>query len=96
MSTGREIQVTVRAAHATLLEEAVASGEYGSIADAFADALDTWARRHLDRAEALAEVRAMVGASINDPTPSLSLAEVDAHLEAFFRNVEKSRADEAA
>lgn len=96
MTEPDRITLTLPADTSLALRQAVADGEYGSVEDAVADALSTWRHRHEDRAETLAEIRAMVGASIHDPRPSLSLDEVDAHMDAFFRNVSRSRADEAA
>ena len=90
------LTLTVPAHLAAAIRDAVAAGEYSSPEAALADALEIWSRRHEEREETLAELKAMIGASIHDPRPSLSLAEVDAHLEAFFRNVEASRSDEAA
>ena len=90
------LTVSIPAPLARALRDAVAAGEYPSADAALADALERWTHRHEERQEAFAELKAMIGASIHDPRPSLSLAEVDAHLEAFFRNVEASRSDEAA
>lgn len=77
------------------LQAAVEAGEYASPEDAVGDALRVWQRRHKDRAEELAWVKARIKASLADPRPSLSGEEVDAHLEAFFANAER-QADEAA
>lgn len=92
------LTLTIPAELAAALREAVAANEYASPDEAVADALATWARRVEDREEELAWIRAKVRAAIHDPRPSLSLEQVDAHLDAFFRNVEesKSNADEVA
>lgn len=96
MSESEPLSLTIPSPFANALRDAVAAGEYASLDEALADALATWSRREEEREEGLAEIRAMVGASMNDPRPTLSLDEVDAHLDAFFRNVEQSRNDEAA
>lgn len=96
MAASESLTLTIPQHFADELREAVAAGEYASADDALADALSTWARRKEDREEGMAEIRAMVAASIHDPRPSLSLDEVDAHLDALFRNVEASRNNEAA
>ena len=80
---------------ASALREAVSAGEYASLDEAFADALTAWARRHEDQEEAAAWIRARIRASIADPRPSLSPAEVRAHMKKVSA---RSRAtdDEAA
>ena len=96
MSDHDPLTLTIPADLSRALREAAAAGECGSADDALADALATWARRHEDREEELACVKASVRAAIHDPRPSSSLEEVDAHLDAFFKNVEAASADEAA
>ena len=90
------LTLAVPAHLARALTAAVEAGEYASLDHALGDALERWTKRHEDAEEAQAELKAMIAASIHDPRPSLTLAEVDAHLDAFFRNVEASRSDEAA
>lgn len=77
------------------LRQAVADGEYGSIDDALADALARWGRRHEEREEELAWIRAKVSASLADPEPDLSEEEVDERLRLMFEAHDR-RADEAA
>lgn len=98
MASRETISVSLPAELGLALREAVAKGEYPSVDDAAADALTTWARRHQDREEDLAWVKARIKASIIDPRPSLSGEEVDAYLEELFKADEAAerRSDEAA
>lgn len=96
MAASEPLTLKITSNFADALRAAVETGEYASVDDALSDALETWSRREEDREEAMLEMRAMVAASIHDPRPSLSLADVDAHLDALFRNVEASRDNEAA
>jgi Arc/MetJ-type ribon-helix-helix transcriptional regulator len=90
------LTLAVPAYLARAVATAVEAGEYASVEHALEDALERWSRRHEDAEEAQAELEVMIAASIHDPRPSLTLAEVDARLDAFFRNVEASRSAEAA
>lgn len=90
------LAVTIPAELVAALRDAVGSGEYPDTDAALADALTTWARRHQDREESQAWLRAKVQSALHDPRASLNLKDVDAHMEAFFRNVERARNDEAA
>lgn len=76
------------------LRQAVADGEYGSVDDALADALARWGRRHEEREEELAWIRAKVHASLLDPRPRLSMDEVRAHMDEVFKNARQQ--DDAA
>lgn len=76
------------------LRQAVADGEYGSVEDAVADALSGWQRRHEDRAEELAWVKAKIRSSLLDPRPSLSMEQVRSHMDEVFRRAK--RQDDAA
>lgn len=98
MASRETVSIQIPAHLAAALREAVAVGEYASVDEAAADALTTWARRHADREEELAWVKARIKASIIDPRPSLSGAEVDAYLDALFEADEAAerRSDEAA
>lgn len=89
------LTLTIRPDHSQALREAVAEGEYSSIDDAVAEALATWQRRHEERAEELAWMRAKVQASLADPDPDLSEEEVDERLRRMFEQAER-QADEAA
>ena len=90
-----DLRLTIPPDLATLLREAVAAGEFPSVDAALADALETWGRRHEERAENLAWLKARLLSARLDPRPLLSQAEVDDKLKAFFAAAEKA-ADEAA
>lgn len=95
MAADDPITLMLSAEASRRLREAVADGEYGSVEDALEDALGAWGRRHEDRAEALAMIKARIAASLDDPRPSLSLADVEARMQALYRR-ERARNDEAA
>ena len=86
---------TLTADASRALRQAVADGEFASVDDALADALAAWARRHEEREEELAWIKAQIAVSLIDPGPTLSEKEVDQRLEAFFDAAER-RDHEAA
>ena len=89
------LTVTLKAHHAEALRSAVASSEYPTIEDALADALDSWAGREEQRADDLLWMKAKINAALDDPSPSLSIDEVKAHMEAVYANA-RARRNEAA
>ena len=95
MSASEPLHVTIPPDYAAALRDAVAAGEYASLDEALADALSAWSRREDEHEEELAWIKAKVRASIADPRPSLSLAEVRAHMDAVFARA-RSDGDEAA
>lgn len=95
MSDDGPLTVTLPAHQAEALRSAVASGEYACVGDALADALAAWAEREERRADDLLWMRAKINASLDDPSPSLTSEEVEAHLNAVFAN-SRARRNEAA
>lgn len=95
MAARETVTVTIPADLAHALREATASGEYPSADEALSDALAMWSRRHEEQEEAEAWVRAKINAALDDPSPSLSMEEVEHHLKGVFANARKRR-DEAA
>lgn len=91
MSEEGRLTVTLLPEISRALGDAVEAGEYGSIDDALADAFATWSHRHEDREEELAWVKARIHASLDDPRPSLTIEEVEAHMKAVFANAQKRR-----
>ena len=93
MSGSETLSVTIPIELADALRAAVGSGEFPTTDDALVDALTTWMRRQADRDDDLAWIRAKIRASIADPSPSLSAAQV----RAYLKKVEaRSRIDDDA
>lgn len=84
MPAAEKIAITLPPDMLQLLRAAVAAGEYASTSEAVRDAVRSWQRQRLEDAERLAALRARVAASLADPRPALSEAEVDARLAALF------------
>jgi antitoxin ParD1/3/4 len=84
MQSAEKISITLPPDMLRLIREAVAAGEYASTSEALRDAVRAWQRQRLEDAERLAALRARTQASLADPAPSLSEAEVDARLAALF------------
>ncbi len=85
MQSAEKISITLPPDMLRLIREAVAAGEYASTSEALRDAVRTWQHQRLEDAERLAALRARAQASLADPAPSLSEADVDARLAARVR-----------
>ena len=84
MQSAEKISITLPPDMLRLIREAVAAGEYASTSEALRDAVRTWQHQRLEDAERLAALRARAQASLADPAPSLSEADIDARLAALF------------
>jgi len=73
------------------IRESVESDEYASASEALRDAVRAWQRQRLDDAERLEAIRARVRRSIDDPRPSMTGKQVDAHFKALFAKTAKVR-----
>lgn len=78
------------------LRKSVEVGHYASVDAAMQDAVRTWQRVQQDRAERLAAIKARIEASLNDPRPTLTGAEIDQHFTSFLAGPVKLPGDEAA
>jgi antitoxin ParD1/3/4 len=93
MDSTEELTVSIPKAMMRLIRETVASGEFASPDEALRDAVRVWERHRLENAEVLSAIRARVHRSLEDPRPNLTLAEVDARLDAMFARAEKESGD---
>ena len=79
-----ELTVMVTAEMEQELRVCVGTGEYGSTSEAVRDALRLWKRKREEHVETLADIRARIRRSLDDPRPCLTSEEVDAELDALF------------
>ena len=91
-----ELTVRVTAEMEREIRACVGTGEYGSTSEAVRDALRLWKRKRDEHAETLADIRARIRRSLDDPRPDLTLEEVDAELDEAFARAEQSRLSGAA
>lgn len=96
MAAAEKISITLTPEMLRLVEAAVEAGEFASVSEALRDAVRVWQRAREERAERLEAIRARIRQSIDDPRPRLTLDEVDARLEAVFRELEAKENDAAA
>ncbi|MDP4024216.1 type II toxin-antitoxin system ParD family antitoxin [Methylobacterium sp. NEAU 140] len=73
------------------LRESVEAGAHATIDDALGAAVRAWQRQRREDAEHLETIRARIRRSLDDPRPSLSLEEVEAHMEALFAETRRDR-----
>ena len=79
-----ELTVSISPEMERELRACVGTGEYGSTSEAVRDALRLWKRKREEHAETLADIRARIRRSLDDPRPCLTSEEVDAELDALF------------
>lgn len=96
MPSSENLTVTVPAELAAALRDAVATGEYPDLDAALADALAGWSRRHEDREENLAWLKASILRARLDPAPDLSEEEFEARMQTFYTAAERAADNEAA
>lgn len=89
MQTAEKISITMTPEQLRAVRESVEAGEYASTSEVMRDAVRLWQRQRQEDTERLNVIRARIRRSLDDPRPSLSLEEVDAHLEELFAQAEK-------
>lgn len=93
MQAAEKISITLTSEQLRAVRESVALGEYASTSEVLRDAVRLWQRQREEHAERLNAIRARIRHSLDDPRPSLTLDQVDAHLEELFSEAEKSVKD---
>lgn len=86
---GETISITLAPDTLRAVRESVEAGEYASV-DALLDAA-VQALQRQQNAEQLDSIRARIRRSLDDPRPSLSIDEVEAHMEALFAQARDER-----
>lgn len=95
MATAEKVSVTLTPEMVRVVRASVDSGEYASASEVVRDALRGWQRQRAEDAERLGSVRARIRRALDDPQPSLSDAEMDEELAAFFEGEASSGGDAA-
>lgn len=96
MQNAEKVSVTMTPDMMRALRESVEAGEFASTSEAMRDAVRVWKRQRLEDAERLNAIRARVRRSVEDPRPSLSGDEVDAHFDALFAKAEEDAGNAAS
>lgn len=78
MSTAEKISITLTPEMNRMIKAKVEAGEFGSTSELIREALRLWQKREEEHQQTLAEIRARLRASIDDPRPSLSVEETRA------------------
>ncbi len=84
-----KISISLTEKHAAAIRARVESGEYASASEVIRAALRVLEEDEQRYQEQLEAIRKRVRASLDDPRPSLSMEEVDAHLEELFERARK-------
>jgi antitoxin ParD1/3/4 len=66
------------------IENRVETGRYGSTDEAMLAAVDALLREEKEHEERMKSIRQQIRSSIEDPAPSLSSAEMRAHVEQLY------------
>lgn len=82
MQNVERLSITLPADMAKLIRGQVAEGRYASNSEVIREAVRAWEEQNTLKEGRLAQMRAAIAESVNDPRSDLSDAEVDAHFEA--------------
>ena len=83
----KKLSITLPAEMIAEINLQVEAGRYASPSEMLRAAMRTWMRDEEQHAEQLADIRARIKRSLDDPRPSLSADEVSRRLDAHIRSV---------
>lgn len=86
MQNVERLSITLPADMAKLIRGQVAEGRYASNSEVIREAVRAWEEQNALKEGRLAQMRAAIAESVNDPRPDLSDSDVDAHFEAKRAN----------
>jgi antitoxin ParD1/3/4 len=89
MQSAEKISITVTPEMLRVIRESVEAGEYASTSEVIRDAMRLWQRQRDAHAERITAIKARIRRSLDDPRPSLTSEEVDAHMKAFMARAEE-------
>jgi len=89
MQSAEKISITVTPEMLRVIRESVEAGEYASTSEVIRDAMRLWQRQRDEHAERIKSIKQRIRRSLDDPSPSLNEAEMDAALEDMFERVDK-------
>lgn len=95
-NSAEKISITMSSNMLRAIRESVESGEYASASEAMRDAVRVWQRQRLEEAERLEAIRARIRRSIDDPRPSMTQKQAEAHFKALFAKTAKVRRNASA
>lgn len=91
MQSAEKVSITMTPDMLRVVRESVEAGEYASTSEALRDAVRVWQRQRIEDAERLEAIRARVKRSVEDPRPDVTAADVEAHMQGFFRRAKEER-----
>lgn len=89
MQSAEKISITVTPEMLRVIRECVDAGEYASTSEVIRDAMRLWQRQRDEHAERIQAIKARIRRSLDDPSPSFTSEEVDAHMKAFMAKAEE-------
>lgn len=84
MQTAEKISITVTPEMLRIIRESVDAGEYASTSEVIRHAMRLWQRERDEHAERIANIKARIRKSLDDPRPPLSEEEMGEAMEAFM------------
>lgn len=89
MQSAEKISITVTPEMLRVIRESVEAGEYASTSEVIRDAMRLWQRQRDEHAERIRAIKQRIRRSLDDPSPSLTSEEVDAHMKEFMARAEE-------
>jgi antitoxin ParD1/3/4 len=96
MDQAEKLSVTVTSAQARRIRERVESGEYASASEVIREGLRSLERSDEEHRERIEGIRARIQASLDDPRPSITAAEMRRRLRSLYVEDMTGAADEAS
>jgi antitoxin ParD1/3/4 len=93
VQNAEKISITMTPEMLRAIRESVEAGEYASTSEALRDAVRVWQRQRSEDTERLAAIRTRVRRSLDDPRPSVPLAEAFDRIEKLHADTVKARRD---
>ena len=84
MQTAEKISITVTPEMLRSIRDSVDAGEYASTSEVIRHAMRLWQRERDEHAERIANIKARIRKSLDDPRPDLTSEEMDEAMEAFI------------
>jgi antitoxin ParD1/3/4 len=89
MQSAEKISITMTPEMLRVIRESVEAGEYASTSEVIRDAMRLWQRQRDEHVETMKAIKARIRRSLDDPRPSLSQEDLDAHMEGFMAKANK-------
>lgn len=94
MQNAEKISITMTPEMMRVIRASVESGEYASTSEVLRDAIRIWQRERKENAERVDAIRSRIRRSVEDPSPTVGLNEIQGRLSALHMETVKGHGRE--